>query len=65
MNSLVLGQSFQKSVNELQSVVAECSDANWDGYSAYPVTSKQYGSEPFLGNVPPQILNLISRVATA
>lgn len=126
MNSLVLGQSFQKSVHELQAVVAECSDANWDGYNAYPVSadtydlarqflkalplysapssvgaepdghltlewyktsrwllslsispegmlyyaallgvSKQYGSEPFLGNVPPQIMNLISRVATA
>jgi hypothetical protein len=126
MNSLVLGQPFQKSINELKAVVAECRTSNWDGYNAYPVaadtydfarqflqalplysaptsigaepdghltlewhkssrwllslsispegmlyyaalfgSSKQYGSEPFLGNVPQQILNLINRVATA
>lgn len=126
MNSLVLGQHFQKSINELKAVVAECSAANWDGYNAYPIaadtydfarqflqalplysaptsigaepdghltlewykssrwllslsispegmlyyaalfgSSKQYGSEPFLGNVPLQILSLINRVATA
>ncbi len=126
LTSFVLGQSFHKSVSELESVMTECSSANWDGYNAYPVaedtcnlahqflkvlpsfsqpssigaepdghvtlewyhskrrllslsispegmlyyaglfgTSKQYGSEPFLGNVPQQIMGLINRVATA
>ncbi len=126
MNSLVLGHQFQKSLNELKDIVAECRTANWDGYNAYPIaadtynfarqflqalplysaptsigaepdgnltlewykssrwllslsispegmlyyaalfgSSKQYGSEPFLGNVPQQILSLINRVATA
>jgi hypothetical protein len=126
MNTFVWGYSFQKSVNELESIVAECSSANWDGYEAYPVTadtydlarqflkvlppysvpssigaepdghltlewhhssrwlmslsispegilyyaalfgtSRQYGSEPFLGNIPKPIMDLINRVATA
>ncbi|MBE0503182.1 MAG: hypothetical protein IBX46_03550 [Desulfuromonadales bacterium] len=125
MKSLVFGQHFQKSVNELQSVFSECSSANWDGYDAYPVradtydltrqflkalptysapssisaeadghlalewyhssrwllslsispegmlyyaalfgTSRHYGSEPFLGNVPQSIMQLINTVAT-
>lgn len=33
-------------------------------YAALFGTSKQYGSEPFLGNVPQPIMNLINRVAT-
>lgn len=126
MNSLVLGLSFQKSINELQSIFAECDSANWDGYDAYPVTadtynlarqflkalppysepssigaepdghltlewyhssrwllslsispegmlyyaalfgtSRQYGCEPFFGNVPQPIMNLINRAVTA
>jgi hypothetical protein len=126
MNSFVLGQPLQTAINELQSVAAECSIANWDGYNACPVTvetyelarqflntlpqssapssicaepdghltmewyhssrwlmslsispdrmfyyaalfgtSRQYGSEPFLGNVPQSIMTMISRVVTA
>jgi len=34
-------------------------------YAALFGGSKQYGSEPFLGNIPQQILSLINRVATA
>jgi len=126
MKSLVLGQSFHKSINDLQAVASECNSSGWDGYNAEPVTadtynlasqflkvlpsysqptsvgaepdghitlewyhsqrrllslsispegmlyyaalfgtSKQYGSEPFLGSAPQPIISLIHRVAVA